>query len=168
MSSEAPKVEAIRQRARRAYEGIYQWASDLEELLPSELLYRPAAPGEWSIMQNLAHVIEIMPYWGDEIARLVAVPGQAFGRTQEHEGRLLAIQEHANDTLKKIRAVLPHSYYHLDHVLATLTDQDLELTGNHSKFKTRSLDWFIEDFVTQHLENHLAQIKAAYEALKPT
>jgi hypothetical protein len=39
------------------------------------------------------------------------------------------------------------------------------LTGVHPRFGEKSLDWFIEDFVTGHLIAHLEQIRSALNAV---
>ncbi len=111
-------------------------------------------------MENLAHIVEFMPYWGNEAAKLVAHPGQKFGRTQLDEARLQAISEHKSDSMTQIRAALPESYQRLDQILAALKDSDLELTGIHSKFGERKLGQFLEEFVAKHLEDHVEQIKS--------
>jgi DinB superfamily len=158
-SSANPTVEAIRL-------SVQQSCTDLVELidgplaeLQSEKLYKEPIAGEWSIMQNLAHIIEFMPYWGHEIEKLVAHPGQNFGRTAQDEGRLRAIEEHGRDSLGQIKEELPRSYAQLDEVLGKLKDSDLQLTGQHIRYGKKSLAWFIEDFVTQHLLNHIEQIR---------
>src|SRR5205814_195509 len=97
-------------------------------------------------------------YWADEAVKLVADPGRNFGRTQQDEKRLRAISEHKLDTLLQVKAALPGSYEHLDRVLSNLRDSDLDLTGRHIKFGERTLDWFIEDFITHHLASHNEQL----------
>src|SRR6266851_1901348 len=150
-----PNVEAIRLSVQRSYREIVQLLNGPLATLDGEKLYLAPVAGEWSIMQNLAHIVEFMPYWADEIEKLVATPGQNFGRTQQHEGRLRAISEHGTDSLEQIRAALPGSYARLEEVLGNLKDSDLELTGHHPKVGEKSLGWFIENFVTQHLIDHL-------------
>lgn len=154
-----PRVEEIRSNVQTSYE-------ELNRLLDSPLatmnltqLYRSPASGEWTLMENIAHIIEFMPYWADEIAGLVATPGQNFGRTMQHEGRLNAITVHRTDSLAQAKAILPDSYAHLDRVLGSLTDSDLNLIGHHTKFGDRDLAWFIEEFVTHHFVEHLEQMK---------
>lgn len=158
-SSANPNVEAIRLSVQHSYDELNELIDGpLAQLDPAQL-YKAPAENEWSIMQNLAHIVEIMPYWANEIEKLVANPGQNFGRTQQHEGRLKAIDEHGRDSLEQISALLPGSYARLQEVLGNLKDSDLELTGVHTRFGEKSLDWFIEDFVTGHLIAHLEQIK---------
>ncbi|MEO7021393.1 MAG: DinB family protein [Ktedonobacteraceae bacterium] len=166
MSAANPNVTAIRQSVKQSY-------TDLQELLDGPVgtvyaakLYQTPTENEWTIMENLAHIVEFMPYWGDEVAKLIAQPGQNFGRTMQHEGRQAALREHSHDTLVQARAALPASYAHLDEILSRLQDSDLELTGQHVKFGKRTLAWFIHDFITQHLHNHVVQIKECLDAIK--
>ncbi len=160
-----PNVEAIRLSVQHSYDELNQLINGpLAQLDPAKL-YKAPAENEWSIMQNLAHIVEIMPYWANEIEKLVANPGQNFGRTQQHEGRMRAIEEHSRDSLEQIKVLLPPSYARLQEVLDNLKDSDLELTGVHTRYGEKSLDWFIEDFVTGHLIAHLEQMRADMAAV---
>src|SRR5215469_3750346 len=121
-----PRVEEIRRRVRASYIELDQLLDSLATI-DTIHIYQSPSSGEWTIMENLAHIIEFLPYWGKEIAKLVAHPGQNFGRTQQDEGRLRAIAEHGSDSLAQVRDELPESYEHLDKVLRQLQDSDLEL-----------------------------------------
>ena len=155
-----PRVLEIRRRVRASYEELLRLLDGPLTTVDTAKIYQPPEPDEWTIMENIAHIVEFLPYWADEVAKLVAQPGQNFGRTQQHEGRLYAIKEHGADSLDAARAMLPGSYEHMDTILSTLRDSDLELTGRHMKFGERTLSWFIEDFVTKHFEDHIIQIKS--------
>lgn len=158
-ASSNPKTETIRNQVRTSYAELNQLLDGPLATLDQDKLYQVPVEGEWTIMQNLAHIVEFMPYWAGEIEKLVARPGQKFGRIMQDEGRLGAIREHANDNLEHLRASLPDSYTRLQQVLGRLTDDNLTLTGQHSKFGERPLEWFISDFVTDHLAAHIIQIK---------
>jgi uncharacterized damage-inducible protein DinB len=153
-----PKVKKIRLEIHNSYAELLQLINGPITALDPRKLYVPPAENEWTIMQNLAHIVEFMPYWATEIEKLVAAPGQNFGRTAQHEGRLQAVSEHEKDNLEQVKVALPVSYTRLEDVLGSLQDSDLVLTGNHSKFGEKTLDWFIEEFVTGHLRSHVEQI----------
>ena len=106
----------------------------------------------------LAHIAEFLPDRASEVAKLVAKPGQPFGRTMEDAGRLAALREHGRDSLQQVRAALPNSYARLDQVLAQLSDGDLALTGHHTRRGEQTLEWFIEEFIVKHLHDHVVQI----------
>jgi DinB superfamily len=160
MTNTTGRVNAIRDHVHSSYSTLLQLVDGPLIALAPEKLYVAPSQGEWSIMQNLAHVAEIMPYWGNEIAKAVREPGQKFGRTAEDLDRLRALDEHGTDALAEAKAALPDSYARLDQVLATLKDSDLGLTALHKKYGERTLDWFIEEFVTSHLAAHVEQIRA--------
>lgn len=166
MTTTNPKVAAIREQVQRSY-------AELNELLDGPIatryaskLYQTPTENEWTIMESLAHFVEFMPYWGDEAAQLVAQPGKNFGRTLQHEGRLTALRDHGHDTLAQARAALPGSYAHLVEVLSHLRDSDLELTGHHVKFGERTLEWFVNEFITKHLHDHVVQLRECLAAVE--
>ena len=161
------KVAAIQQDIQQSYDALIRLIDGPLSQTPSEKLYESPGNDEWTIMENLAHIVEFMPYWGDQIAKLVAHPGQNFGRVQQDERRLKEIRDHAHDSLAQIKAILPPSHASLQAVLATLHDSDLELTGVHSRYGEKPLAWFMEEFVTGHLRAHLVQMQAALDALLP-
>ncbi|SRR5258708_25533072 len=161
-----PKVNEIRQSLRSSYDELNLIIERYLTTLDPAMLYQTPAPTEWTLMENMAHIIEFMYYWADEIAKLVASPGKNFGRTQQHEGRLSAIRERGGDTLAQVRTELPGGYAYLDQILETLKDSDLDLQGSHSRFGDQTLDWFIKEFVTHHLANHVEQIKTSLEMIK--
>lgn len=161
-----PHIEAIRLSVHQSCTELLELLNGPLAQLPPEKLYEEPGAGEWSIMQNLAHILEFMPYWGHEIEKLVAHPGQNFGRTAQHEGRIRAIEEHGHDSLQQIKDELPRSYAQLDEVLGRLQDSDLQLTGRHSRYGEQTLNWFIEDFVTRHLLDHLEQIRLCVKEIQ--
>lgn len=161
-----PEVEAILLSIQKSYHELNALIDGPLAKLDPQKLYKSPAQDEWTIMQNLAHIVEFMPYWANEIEKLVARPGQNFGRTMQDEARLQAIREHGTDSLEQIRAALPGSYAQLEEVLGGLKDSDLQLMGHHVKFGDNPLEWFIEEFVTGHLVNHLEQIKTCLAAVE--
>src|SRR6266849_5893180 len=160
-----PNVESIRENVRNSYAELHQLIDGPLASLDMSKLYQLPAENEWTIMQNLAHIVEFMPYWAGEIEKLVAEPGRNFGRTPQDVGRLQGISEHEMDSLKGIKAALPVSYARLDEALRSLKDSDLELTGKHVRYGEKPLDWFLEDVVTNHLSGHVEQIKGCLEVI---
>ncbi len=158
-----PNVESIRENVRNSYAELHQLIDGPLASLDMSKLYQSPAENEWTIMQNLAHIVEFMPYWAGEIEKLVTEPGRNFGRTAQDGGRLRGISEHAKDSLASIKAALPGSYARLHEILGSLKDSDLELTGKHVRYGEKPLEWFIEDLVTDHLSEHEEQIKRCLE-----
>lgn len=166
MTTSNPKVAAIRQHVNQAYAELNNLLQGPVAAHYARKLYQTPTENEWTIMESLAHIIEFMPYWAHEVEKLVAHPGQNFGRTMQDEKRLTALREHGHDTLVQVSTALPESYAHLDAVLSRLQDSDLELTGQHVKFGERTLEWFIGEFITEHLHNHIVQLQECLAALE--
>ena len=57
-----PNVEAIRLSVQKSYTALNQLIDGPLASLDSDKLYKAPVENEWSIMQNLAHIVEIMPY----------------------------------------------------------------------------------------------------------
>ncbi|HLJ34960.1 MAG TPA: DinB family protein [Ktedonobacteraceae bacterium] len=161
-----PKIAAIRQSVQHSYTELNELIDGPLAKLDPQKLYQVPAENEWTIMQNLAHVAEFMPYWANEVAKLVAHPGQNFGRVMTDERRLKFISDHEHDTLAQLRDLLPARYAQLEKVLSSLKDSDLELTGVHVRYGEKTLDWFIEDFVTKHMSDHVVQLREAMDNIK--
>jgi hypothetical protein len=158
-----PKVETIREHVRNSNATLHQLIDGPLARVDASKPYQSPAENEWTIMQNLSHIVEFMPYWAGEIEKLIAEPGCEFGRTPDDVGRLHGISEHALDSLSRIKATLPGSYARLDQVLGRMKDSDLELSGKHVRYGEKPLDWLIEEFITNHLSGHVEQIKKCIE-----
>ena len=76
-----PKTDEIRHSVQSSYTELNQLIDGPLAALDPAKLYQTPAENEWTIMQNLAHIIEFMPYWAGEIEKLITTPGANFGRT---------------------------------------------------------------------------------------
>lgn len=160
-----PKIEAIRKSVRDSIDTLHTLITGPLHHLDTGRLYQSPAENEWTIMQNLAHIVEFMPYWAGEIEKVLAEPGCAFGRTPDNAGRLQGISEHEMDSLIKIDAALTESYARLDEVLGKLQDSDLGLTGMHVRYGDKTIGWLIDDLIVDHLNDHVEQIKGNIEVI---
>jgi uncharacterized damage-inducible protein DinB len=158
-----PKVEAIRESVRNSYASLLKLLAGPLAHVHTSKLYQSPAENEWTIMQILAHIVEFMPHWAEEIEKALAEPGCVFGRTPEDIGRLQGISEHEMDSLNKIKVALTGSYARLDEVLGKLQDSDLELIGKHVRYGEKSIGWLIDDLIVDHLNGHVEQIKSSLE-----
>jgi DinB superfamily len=161
-----PKVEAIRELVRNSDATLHQLIDGPLARLDASKLYQSPTENEWTIMQNLSHIVEFMLYWAGEIEKLIAEPDCEFGRMPDDVERLHGVSEHETNSLKEIKATLPGSYARLDEVLGRLKDSDLELTGKHVRYGDKPLDWLIEEFVTNHLSGHVEQIERCIELVR--
>ena len=134
--------------------------------LPDEALYREPTDGEWSIMQNLAHVAEMLPYWAHQAEAIDRAPGQPFGRTHDDPVRIGEIDAHANDvlelTLTRIQAAA-------DECIAVLRGLPMEAwakSGIHPSRGEMTVEQMIDAFVVGHVTAHARQIADALDAVR--
>ncbi len=81
-----PKMEAICGSAQKSYADLNQLIDGPLAGLDANKLYQAPAQNEWTIMQNLAHIVEFMPYWAGEIEKLVAAPGENLAAPRRTRG----------------------------------------------------------------------------------
>src|SRR5437867_4465155 len=114
MPTNNPQVDALREQIRTSYMDLLQLIDGPLAALEPGQLYQQPFDDEWTIMENLAHIAEFLPYWVDEVNKVIATPDYRFGRTAEDVGRLAAVRDHGHDALKKLRANLEKGYAHTD------------------------------------------------------
>ena len=59
--------------------------------LPAELIHWVPAPGVWTVMDNLCHIREFVPFWTAETLRIVRRPAEPWGRDHTDAARLAAV-----------------------------------------------------------------------------
>ncbi len=59
--------------------------------LPAELIHWVPAEGVWTVMDNLCHIREFVPFWTGEALRIVRGSGTPWGRDHTDAGRLAAV-----------------------------------------------------------------------------
>lgn len=163
-----PQVAAFRDQIRLSYEKLLDQVDGPLAALKPEQLYQQPFNDEWTVMENLAHIAEFIPYWVNEFSKVIAEPGSRFGRTVEDAGRLAAIRDHSHEALSNMRAELEKSYSYLDSRLSNFKDSDLEIVGQHVRYGKRPIGGFIDEFVVRHLATHVVQIQEALNVLAPS
>lgn len=134
--------------------------------LPDEALYRDPPDGEWSIMRNLAHVAEMLPYWAHQAEAIARVPGERFGRTHDDPERIGAIEEHSNDVLEEVIARIQASADECIDVLRRLPPQAWSKSGLHPSRGEMSVEQMVDAFVVGHVAAHRQQVEAALAAVE--
>ena len=73
--------------------GVAQLTAWLAEVDPA-VLYEAPSPGEWTVMELLAHTVEFLRYWPPVMAGIAAEPGLPFGRGLDDADRTGYILAH--------------------------------------------------------------------------
>jgi uncharacterized damage-inducible protein DinB len=130
----------------------------LAEISPAVLYTQPASGG-WTLMEDLAHVAEMLGYWSGEIDRFVRQPGASFGRVASNPERIRFIESHAHDPLEQITALLDQGQAAALALLRRLQPADLEISGQHVKFGEQTTRQAIQEWLIDHLSEHVQQLK---------
>ena len=156
-----------------AGERIRATADDIVEevgRMPAALITWVPAEGVWSVMDNLCHIREFIPFWTGEVLRIAGSAEDLWGRDHTDSARLAAVTGTAandlNTVLNDIRAAVNASVS----TLARLTDADLaiEAASKNPRWGIKPASFVVDHLLAQHIEKHLGQIRrnvAQYRAL---
>ncbi|MGO4890377.1 DinB family protein [Anaerobacillus sp. MEB173] len=117
---------------------------------------------EWSIMQIIAHIVEALPYWVNEIEQLVETPGKVWGRNHLHEPRLEAVKPETLNAISVAQMIqaLEEVKGQVQAGIEKLTAEQLaaEATSVNPNFGTKPISWIIDHLIDEHVNKHEGQI----------
>jgi hypothetical protein len=126
-------------------------------------LYQAPGKGEWSAMQNLAHVAELVPFWAQRARDVALGRVERFGRTpEEWDQRAEAVAAHGNDDLpimlSSLRAALADGVAALREIPDDAWSCSAELEAGGQRLTVAELvDWRLNG----HVEAHVRQATEA-------
>ncbi|MBM4763001.1 DinB family protein [Bacillus sp. B15-48] len=139
--------------------------TDIVELLNNteeSTLYVKPSETEWSAMQIVAHVLEAVDFWVEDLEALLIVPGAKWGRNHEHVRRLAAVEENKVGQLKKEDAIeaLQNLVPRVEAALGKVKEADLEKTAPsyNPNFDGKPLSFLIDHLIVKHVVGHHDQI----------
>ncbi|HUF37011.1 MAG TPA: DinB family protein [Anaerolineales bacterium] len=123
-----------------------------------------AGPGEaeWSALEILGHVVEMIPYWLAHVRTIVAADEPPrFGRTLDSPERLAAVA--AVDTLGPGRLVeqLETEVEAAARAIRGMSAEALAKKGLHLRRGEMTAGEVLGEFIVAHAEDHLEQVRAA-------
>jgi hypothetical protein len=128
-------------------------------------LHDAPTEGEWSAMQNLAHVAEFVPFWSQRVRdfALGSLGERMFGRTpEEWDQRSDAVEQHAADALasaqQRVRDGAALAARALREVPDAAWDRTVQLEDGGQFF---TLQQVVEQRVIGHLRSHIRQASDA-------
>lgn len=154
-------VTTVTQSIQTINDAIDAIASKVEGVQEKDIRWNPTEE-EWSILQILAHLNEAIPYWLEEVDRVISEPGSKWGRGLQDAARLAAIE--SPDTLKvdeEIK-VLKGLKEQVTDRLSQVNDQQLTQENPHrnfEKFGNKPVSFIIDHFIVEHIEKHVGQVQ---------
>lgn len=124
-----------------------------------------AAPGEneWSAMQTVGHVAEMIPYWLSHCRTIIAATGEPprFGRTLDAPERLAGVERGAAGTPDEFLRLLNDEVQAAAKAIRHMPAAERGRKGIHLRRGEMSVADVIEIFIVAHAEEHLVQVRAA-------
>jgi hypothetical protein len=123
----------------------------------------PPGDQEWSVMQVLGHLAEMIPYWLDHCRRLIAASGEppAFGRSLDAPERLAGVERGATGNLAELLPQAVGAIQVAAQAIRLMSPTDCLKQGVHARYGLLTVAQVIEQFIVAHTEEHLAQIQSA-------
>jgi hypothetical protein len=132
------------------------WAGSID----TSSLGKAPAPGEWSVVQNLAHVAEFLRYWTGQALFVAGHPNSPFGRGEDDPDRIGAVTAHADDDPVEAMSAIDASAIWLRERITSLPLDAWDVIGLHPRFGEMDIREIMERFVVRHLAGHIEQVKA--------
>ena len=129
--------------------------------LPPELIHWVPAPGVWTVMDNLCHIREFVPFWTGETLRIVQEPTELWGRDHTDTARLAAVTGTAAHRLDDVVADIREAVRRAGDELRRLSDADLavEATSKNPRWGIKPASFVVDDLLVQHVAKHQGQIR---------
>jgi hypothetical protein len=129
--------------------------------LPAELIHWIPGDQVWTVMDNLCHVREFVPFWTGEALRIVKRPEESWGRDHTDTNRKAAVTNTRALELANVVADIRRLVGESADTLETLTDADLatEATSKNPRWGRKPASFVVDDLIVQHVEKHLGQIR---------
>lgn len=146
-------IESIKQ-------SIDQMIETTKSLSEETIRWNPSEE-EWSIMQILCHVEEAIPYWLNEIERLLESPGAEWGRGLTDENRLAAVANTEKREVSEVLNKLENVKDQVEKVLSKLSEEDLksEAPSRNPRFGTKPMSFIVDHLLVEHASKHYSQIQ---------
>ncbi|HYB41676.1 MAG TPA: DinB family protein [Candidatus Methylomirabilis sp.] len=129
------------------------------EAASSRRLAQPPRPGEWSALETLTHLRDVIVHvYGLRIRRLLYEDAPVFADFDEEGYRRARLAR--GESVADLLATIIGEHEQLARLLATLPDADWARQGRHPALGVMSIE-FLARRVGEHAEEHAAQISEA-------
>jgi uncharacterized damage-inducible protein DinB len=158
----AGEVQPGALQAQRLERACEQLVALLQQQQDAQRL-RAASEGDWSAMQVIGHVVEMIPHWLRQCQLLIDAQGAPppFGRTADDEGRLAGVARGAAEDPAALIRALESAVKDAADTIRGLSESARRAVGVHSRLGEMTVQQIIEVLIVAHAEEHLAQVRAA-------
>ena len=146
----------------RRLESVYEQLATLMVRSNAIRRLRIAGDNEWSVMQVLGHMVEMIPYWLGHCRVLITTTGEppVFGRGIDARERLAGIERGSNGDPKELLGLLNDEVKAAASAIRDMSNEERSKKGIHIKLGELTVADCVERFIVAHSEDHLEQIRA--------
>lgn len=153
--------EAQAQRLERVYDQV---SALLQQPDVAERLRTAPGDQEWSALQVIGHMAEMIPYWLHHCHLIAAsLEPPQFGRTPDAPERLAGVESAATRDADALLGQLKQAVEAAAKDIRHISEVERGKTGIHLRQGTMTVADVVEQFIVGHAEAHVAQ---AQEALR--
>lgn len=129
--------------------------------LPAELIHWVPSDGVWTVMDNLCHIREFVPFWTGQTLRIVRRPAETWGRDHTDTARIAAVTNTAVYRLDDVIANIREAVRSSADTLRTLSDEQLavEATSKNPRWGVKPASFVVDDLLVNHVAKHQGQIR---------
>ncbi len=130
-------------------------------------LYRAPAEGEWTAMQTLAHVAEVLRFWAGQAHAVATYPANRprFGRAtidfERDPDRLAAIEQHGFDSVESMAGAIHTSLSDAVRIVRSIPAAAWDRVGIHPEHGDETVRHIVDEYLLHHVERHLRQLDEA-------
>jgi uncharacterized damage-inducible protein DinB len=158
-STEENWGEAQAQRLEKVYE---QLTTLLHQRDVAGRVRTADGEDEWSAMQILGHMVEMIPYWLNHCRVMIAAAGKPpqIGRMLDAPERLAGVERGASAALDELLRQLKDEVHAAAPAIRQLSAAERGKKGVHVRRGEVTVADVVERFIVAHAEEHLAQVRA--------
>ena len=149
-------------QARRLETVAEQLTTLLRRPEVAQRLRSAPSENEWSAMQILAHMVEMIPYWLHHYQTLIAATGAPphFGRSLDAPDRLAGAARGVTGNAEELFGQLTDEVRAAAQAIRQMLPAERAKNGIHDRLGLMTVADAIELFIVAHAEDHLAQVRA--------
>lgn len=129
--------------------------------MPPELIHWVPSEGVWTVMDNLCHVREFVPFWTGETLRIVHRPAEPWGRDHTDTKRVAAVTNTVTYRLEDVVSDIREAVRQSAATLRSLSDEDLavEATSKNPRWGLKPASFVVDELLVHHVAKHQGQIR---------
>ena len=141
--------------------------------MPKDCIHWKPGPEIWTVMDNLCHIAEFVPYWTAQIEQVIQDPDKQWGRTHHDADRRAAVADTSSRDLTGVKEQIRSAVARSVSTLERFTPDQLAMQApsRNAKWGLKPASFILDTLLVAHLKSHLSQIRrnlAQYQHQQPS